>query len=93
MSIGKAIQLARRNVGFTEQDLAKKASLPLPEIKQIEGEMVIPSLKHLQKIANVLGLRISQIGIIADSINNPSNGIRMLQRKLLLAVQPVLVQG
>lgn len=91
-NIGPAIKLARENVGLTEQELAVRTELLPSDITQIEGGAGIPSLLTTQKIAKALGLRISQLGTIADSIREPKNDLRMLQRRLLLSTQQILVQ-
>lgn len=92
MKIGQAIKLARENVGLTEQELAVRTELLPSDIIQIEDGSGIPSLLTTQKIAKVLGLQISQLGTIADSILEPSDDIKMLQRRLLLSTQQILVQ-
>lgn len=92
MKIGPAIKLSRENVGLTEQELAVRTELLPSDIIQIEDGSCIPSLLTTQKIAKVLGLQISQLGTIADSILEPSDDIKMLQRRLLLSTQQILVQ-
>lgn len=92
MKIGPAIKLSRENVGLTEQELAVRAELLPSDIIRIEDGSGIPSLLTIQKIAKVLGLQISQLVTIADSILDPTNGIKMLQRRLLLSTQQILVQ-
>lgn len=93
MKIGPAIKLARENLNLTKDALAGKVGLPSTTIVQIENDADGLTLQNTQSIAKALGLRISQLVTIAESILDPGNEIRMLQRRLLLAVQPILAQG
>lgn len=93
MKIGLAIKLARENIKRTEQQLGAKVGLLSSTIVQIENDEIIPSLKDTQSITRALGLRISQLATIAESIHDPSNEIKMLQRRLLLSVQPILAHA
>lgn len=45
-------------MGLTQQDLSDYTGLSLRIIKSIEGEKGNPSLKTLEKIAEILGLEI-----------------------------------
>lgn len=92
MNIGSAICLARKNLGITRKALAEKVGLSPSAITRIEnGERGLP-LQTAQEIAQALGLRLSQLVIIAESILKPEDEIRALQSKLLLSIQPIFNQ-
>jgi len=92
MNIGSAISLARKNLGFTKKELAEKVGLSPSAITRIENDERGLPLQTAQEIAKALGLRLSQLVIIAESILEPTDEIKELQRKLLLSVQPILNQ-
>lgn len=92
MNIGSAINLARKNLGFSKKELAERVRLSPSAITRIENDERGLPLKTAQEIAQALGLRLSQLVIIAESILEPENEIKMLQSKLLLSVQPILSQ-
>ena len=92
MRIGSAISLARNNLGLTKKELAENIGLSPSAITRIEkGERSL-SLQTAQDIARALGLRLSQLVTIAESILKPEDEIKELQRKLLLSIQPILSQ-
>ena len=58
MRYGELIKERRAVLGLTQQDLSDYTELSLRIIKSIEAEKGNPSLKTLEKIAEVLGLEI-----------------------------------
>ena len=58
MKYGNLIKERRAVLGLTQQDLSDYTGLSLRIIKSIEGEKGNPSLKTLEKIAEILGLEI-----------------------------------
>lgn len=58
MRYGESIKERRAVLGLTQQDLSDYTELSLRIIKSIEAEKGNPSLKTLEKIAEVLGLEI-----------------------------------
>ena len=58
MEYGKLIKERRTVLGLTQQDLADYSGLSLRIIKSVESEQGNPSLKTLEKIAEVLGLEL-----------------------------------
>lgn len=90
MNIGSAISLARKNLGFTKKELSEKVGLSASAITRIENDERGLPLQTAQEIAKALGLRLSQLVTIAESILEPEDEIKELQRKLLLSVQPIL---
>ncbi len=90
MKIGLAIRLARKNIDLSGKDLAKRTGLSPSAITRIEKDQRGISLQTAQKIAKALGLRLSQLVFVAESIQHPEDEIKRLQRELLLSVQPIL---
>lgn len=58
MKYGSLIKERRAVLGLTQQDLSDYTGLSLRIIKSIESEKGNPSLKTLEKIAEILGLEI-----------------------------------
>ena len=58
MRYGELIKERRAVLGLTQQDLSDYTELSLRIIKSIEAEKGNPSLKTLEKRAEVLGLEI-----------------------------------
>ena len=56
MRYGDLIKERRAILGLTQQDLSDYTGLSLRIIKSVESEKGNPSLKTLEKIADVLGL-------------------------------------
>jgi len=90
-NIGLAISIARKNLKLSKKNLADGSGVSPSFITKIENGRSM-SFEVAQKIATALGLKLSQLLTIAESITNPENEIKDLQRKLLLSVQPILVK-
>lgn len=60
MNAGEAIRQARQRQRMSQQDLATKVGVSQPAIKKIEKGETTKS-RHLPKIAQVLGLKLSEI--------------------------------
>ena len=58
MKYGELIKERRAVLGLTQQDLSDYTELSLRIIKSVESEKGNPSLKTLEKIAEVLGLEL-----------------------------------
>ena len=58
MKYGELIKERRAVLGLTQQDLSDYTELSLRIIKSVESEKGNPSLKTLEKIADVLGLEL-----------------------------------
>ena len=58
MKYGELIKERRAVLGLTQQDLSDYTDLSLRIIKSVESEKGNPSLKTLEKIADVLGLEL-----------------------------------
>ncbi|HEY5268505.1 MAG TPA: HAD-IA family hydrolase [Candidatus Saccharimonadales bacterium] len=62
VGLGKALQLARLSKGLTQQQLCQRADLSYSTLAKIErGAIKAPSIFTIQKIANTLGLELSEI--------------------------------
>ena len=59
MKYGELIKERRTVLGLTQQDLSDYTGLSLRIIKSIESEKGNPSLKTLEKIAEILGLELT----------------------------------
>ncbi len=60
-ALGKAIARARNNKGMTQEDLAVKTHLTQTFISLLETGQRKASMKTLEKIANVLKVRVNEI--------------------------------
>ena len=58
MKYGELIKERRAVLGLTQQDLSDYTELSLRIIKSVESEKGNPSLKTLEKIAELLGLEL-----------------------------------
>ena len=58
MKYGDLMKERRSLLGLTQQDLSDYTGLSLRIIKSVESEKGNPSLKTLEKIAEVLGLEV-----------------------------------
>lgn len=71
MKYGDLIKQQRAILGLTQQDLADYTELSLRIIKSVESEKGNPSLKTLEKIADVLGIEL--IMRVKSSIDNEAS--------------------
>jgi transcriptional regulator with XRE-family HTH domain len=58
---GAKVREVRKKKGMSQQDLAGKAKLDLTTINELEVGNREPMLKTVWKIANALGVRMSQL--------------------------------
>lgn len=59
--LGKRIQKARKQAGFTQEQVADKVHVSTTYIGFIEQGRYAPSLEVLNKIANALGVKVKDI--------------------------------
>lgn len=59
--ISERIKSLREEAGLTQTQLAEKAGLPQPHISRLEAGKHSPTAKTLQKIAQALGVKVSQL--------------------------------
>ena len=61
-SLGRHLQLARRNAGLTQQELCQKAAISYSTLAKIErGAIKAPSVFTIQRIGEVLGVSMDQM--------------------------------
>lgn len=74
IALAKAISLARRNAGLTQQELCSKASLSYSTLAKIErGAIKTPSVFTVASIASATGTTVEQLTGISTSIVAPKN--------------------
>lgn len=59
--LGNRVKQLRKNVGFSQEELAEKAKLDLTSVSEIESGLRNPSLKTLHKIALALKIQVSKL--------------------------------
>lgn len=79
VDVGKKIRELRKIKGFSITDLSQKSGLSTGLISQIERNMVVPSIKVMWKIANILEVNI---GYFFDE-NNENTEEKIVVRKNL----------
>lgn len=65
-SLGKRIKEARVRSGFTQEELAEKASLSVTHLSNVENGTTHISLTALVELANVMGFTVDDL--LCDSI-------------------------
>ena len=70
MNIGSAISLARTNAKLTRKELAKRTGLSPSSITRIEKEERQITIQTAKGLAEALGLRLSQLVVLAESIRD-----------------------
>ncbi|MFI0372134.1 helix-turn-helix transcriptional regulator [Actinomadura sp. 1N219] len=58
-TIGAAIRVRRRALGLTQAGLAELTGLKQPVISRLESGSRLPPLPALERVADVLGLRVT----------------------------------
>lgn len=61
ISFGKKLARTRKNAGYTQEKLAEKSGLSTTFIGLLETGNRRASLKSLQKIASILGLKVKDL--------------------------------
>jgi len=61
IAFGKRLRRVRKNAGFTQEELADKCNLSVTFIGLLEVGSRKPSLKTLQKISAVLGVKTKDL--------------------------------
>jgi len=59
--LGEAVRTARKEAGFSQEQLAEKADLSTVFISRIERGVESPSVDNLLKIAKALGVRVRDL--------------------------------
>lgn len=62
MTLGQRIRLRRRELGYTQHELAEKVGVAQPHISEIEtGKTLDPRMKTLRHFARALGVGLEGI--------------------------------
>lgn len=56
--LGERLRTAREKLGLTQSEVAKKAKMTVNYYAMIERDEVNPSLKKLQSVVKVLGIKL-----------------------------------
>ena len=67
MDIGNAIRKLRKERGLNQEDLALKAEISRKYMYSLEAGKSSPTIKILQKIADCLEMKVSDIVILAEN--------------------------
>ena len=59
MKIQEVMKLQRKALGITQQDLADMSEIAISTIKKIESGKGNPSLSTVEKIMDILGMRLN----------------------------------
>ena len=59
--VGQKIKFFRRKIGVTQEALAEKANISVDFLSLIERGRNAPSLESLEKIANALSIKVSEL--------------------------------
>lgn len=60
--IGKKIKYLRNEKGWSQEDLARNANVPVTTVSKIEtGVIKNPSIEKMAKIANALGVTVDEL--------------------------------
>ncbi len=93
MIIGKAIKIARENIGITRKTLAELSNLSPSAITRIEKDERDVTLHTLESVANGLGLKVSELMIVAESVRDKQNEMKQIGREIVLVAQPLLARA
>lgn len=69
MDIGKIIRKKRKEMGFTQTELALRSEVSFGTIVRIEHGY-LPTMENLERILEILKIRISYEDINVEKINN-----------------------
>ena len=92
---GDQIRALREERGYTLQDLAKRASLSLSYLSEIERGSKRPSLKSIEKLAAALNVSKTQLikGDITDTGLSLGDRIRLMRAEKNLSLQDMAQRG
>lgn len=60
-TVGERVKKARKNKGYTQEELAEKIGLSTGYIGFIEQGQRLPSIKTADKLARILGIKLSDL--------------------------------
>lgn len=67
MDVGKAIRDLRVKAGYSQDKLVALTGISRSQIYFIESGRCVPRIETMEKIANVLNIRVSDIVIFAET--------------------------
>lgn len=59
--LGKKIQKLRKNLGYTQEELAEKINISRTHMGHIEQGRKSPSIKIMDKLARILKVKVSDL--------------------------------
>lgn len=59
--LGKKVQRLRRNLGYTQEELAEKINISRTHMGHIEQGRKSPSIKIMDKLARMLRVRVGEL--------------------------------
>lgn len=59
--LGKKVQRLRKNLGYTQEELAEKINISRTHMGHIEQGRKSPSLKVMDKLARILKVKVSDL--------------------------------
>jgi len=71
VALGQAICKLRRDIGQTQVELAKAASIHATWISRIESGRTNPTWGNVRRIAVALGVRLSDLAELAETLEQP----------------------
>lgn len=80
--IGTIIKELRNSKGFTQIQLAEKASCSRSYVAQVERGAMTPSIETLSDLAKALGVTVSYIMLKAQGADNDDHELIILQSEL-----------
>lgn len=67
--LGKRIQDLRKAQNYTQERLAEKVNIDITSLSKIETGRNYPQPETLEKIANALGIEISQLFVFSENLS------------------------
>ena len=66
-TLGRRLRRLRDEAGLTQEQLAAKAGLPLPSLRNWEVDYRQPRVEALLKVAKALGVRLEELAVLIRS--------------------------
>ena len=85
MSIGENIRKYRKNLGMTQEELAKKMGVIQPNVHRWEKGLVTPSLETIKKLAKILN--VSADGLLFSEEDRKK--LRITDKELLERIKDI----
>ena len=85
--VGEKIKALREDKSITIEELAQRSGLAIEQVERIEGNIDLPSLAPLIKIARVLGVRL---GTFLDDQDETGPVVCRKERQKIQSVSPTM---